>query len=345
MSDTPASTSSAHVDEPTSLSGWVLAVIRTISAAGVDPAPLLHEAGIDANILMDPEARVSVECMSHLWDQAEKATGDEALGLRVPQHIAPSSLFDLNTLIQSAPTVVEGWNLFERYMPVLSTGLNVRLESYPDLHYAIVLEPTRPTKTITLAGDATVATLTRNLRASTLGVTITHIELARAEPKDPAEFERILGAPVSYEHKHLSIQFTASSSLTNPQITANPLLEQALQSVLKNYLDRMQGEQFAEQVRREIIQVIAGQEPSLDTIAERLHMSSRTLQRRLVADGCSYRDVVNEVRQGMALRLVRDTQANFTDIAYQLGFRDASNFSRVFRRWFGATPSEFRPKA
>jgi len=344
MSENPTSTNPTPEDEPTSVSGWVLAVIRTISAAGIDPAPLVREAGINANTLIDPEARVSIECMSHLWMKAEQATGDEALGLRVPQHIASDYLFDPNTLIQSAPTVVEGWSLFERYMPVISTGLNIRLESYPDLHYAIILEPTRPVKTHALAGDATVATLTSNLRASTLGVTITHIELARTEPKDPAEFERILGAPVSYAHDQLSIQFTTTTSLTNPQTTANPLLEQALESVLKNYLDRMQGEQFAEQVRREIIKVIAGQEPSLDTIAERLHISSRTLQRRLVADGCSYRDVVNEVRQGMALRLVRDTQANFTDIAYQLGFRDASNFSRVFRRWFGATPSVFRPK-
>lgn len=332
-------------NEPTSLSGWALAVIRTISAAGVNPAPLMLEAGIDANTLIDPEARVPVESMSKLWILAEEATKDEALGLRVPQHVATSSLFDLQSLIQAAPTVAEGWSLFERFMPVLSTGLNVRLESNENNAYSVVLEPTRPVKTMTQAGDATVAVLVGNLRTSLLGITITHIELARSEPKDPAEFERILGAPVSYGHPYLSIQFESSMPLTLPQETANPLLEQALGSVLKNYLDRMSGDQFSEQVRREIIQVIAGQEPSLERIAERLHMSSRTLQRRLVADGGNYRDVVNEVRQGMALRLVRDTEANFTDIAYQLGFRDASNFSRVFRRWFGATPSEFRPKS
>lgn len=332
-------------DEPTSLSGWALAVIRTISAAGVNPAPLMLEAGVDANTLIDPEARVPVESMSKLWLLAEEATEDEALGLRVPQHVATSSLFDLQSLIQAAPTVAEGWSLFERFMPVLSTGLNVRLESDNSNTYSVVMEPTRLVKTMTQAGDATVAVLVGNLRATALGITITHIKLVRSEPKDPAEFERILGAPVSYGHPHLSIQFESSTPLTIPQETANPLLEQALGSVLKNYLDRMSGDQFSEQVRREIIQVIAGQEPSLERIAERLHMSSRTLQRRLVADGGNYRDVVNEVRQGMALRLVRDTQANFTDIAYQLGFRDASNFSRVFRRWFGATPSEFRPKS
>ncbi|MGH1374085.1 MAG: AraC family transcriptional regulator ligand-binding domain-containing protein [Cellvibrionaceae bacterium] len=344
MSDSRPQSTPLNDNEPTSLSGWALAVIRTISASGIDPTPLLQEAGIDANTLIDPEARVPVESMSKLWVLAEDATQDETLGLRVPQHIDGSSMFDLQGLIEAAPTIVEGWNLFSRYMPVLSTGLNVRLENYDENHYAMILEPTRPVSTMTQAGDATIAVLTRNLRASSLGISITQIELARVAPKDPAEFERMLGAPVSYGHSKLSVHFSSTNSLTSPQETADPLLEQALESVLKNYLDRMSGDQFAEQVRREIIKVIAGQEPSLERIAERLHMSSRTLQRRLVADGSNYRDVVNEVRQGMALRLVRDTQANFTDIAYQLGFRDASNFSRVFRRWFGATPSDFRPK-
>ncbi len=344
MSDSQTQSTPLNDNEPTSLSGWALAVIRTISASGVDPSPLLQDAGIDANTLIDPEARVPVESMSKLWVLAEAAAQDETLGLRVPQHIDDSSMFDLQSLIEAAPTIVDGWNLFARYMPVLSTGLRVRLESYDNNRYKMILEAALPVKTITQAGDATVAVLTKNLRASSLGISITHIELIRAEPKNASEFERMLGAPVSYGHPWLSIEFSATRSLTEPQDTADPLLEQALESVLRNYLDRMAGDQFTEQVRREIIKVIAGQEPSLDRIAERLHMSSRTLQRHLVADGSNYRDLVNEVRQGMALRLVRDTQANFTDIAYQLGFRDASNFSRVFRRWFGATPSEFRPK-
>ncbi|GEM_PF-2288248 len=366
--------SAALTDEPSSLSGWVLAVMRTISAAGVDPAPLMRDAGIDASVLVDPEARVPVEKMSQLWLKAEQISGDETLGLRVPQHVDTSTLFDFNALIQAAPSVAEGWHLFERYMPVLSTGLNIRLETLDSsleqaddtdealsaaqaqaneqesdtpatYEYAIVMEAARPIKTITLAGDATVATLIGNLRSSSLNLDISHVELARSEPKDPAEFERILGASVSYNQPRLCIHFTSTVPLNQPQKSANPLLEQAMQSVLENYLERMQGDNFAEQVRREIIRVMAGQEPSLESIASRLHMSSRTLQRRLVSDGCSYRDLVNEVRQGMALRLVRDTQANFTDIAYQLGFRDASNFSRVFRRWFGATPSKFRPKS
>lgn len=336
----------SNLAEHSSVSGWVLAVVRTISAAGVDPAPLLEQAGIDASTLIDPEARIPIIAMSRLWQLAIDASGDEALGLRVPEHIDTASLFDLNALILAAPSAAQGWNLFERYMPALSTGINIHLEHIGELSYAIIIKAAAPQQSAIQAADATTAAITRNLRAQReLGLNIHLIELARAEPEDCAEFERLLGAPVHYAQPQIRIGFTTQIPLHVPQKTADPLLEQALEFVIKSYLDRMQDDTFAEQVRREVVKIMTAKEPSLERIAECMHVSSRTLQRRLVAEDTSYRNVINEVRQGMALRLVRDTHVNFTDIAYQLGFRDASNFSRVFRRWFGATPSDFRRKS
>jgi len=87
---------------------------------------------------------------------------------------------------------------------------------------------------------------------------------------------------------------------------------------------------------------IAHQEPSQEGIAERQHISSRTLQRKLVIKDSRYRIRVGEVHQDITTRLEANTDLNFTDIAYPRGFRDASHFSRVFRHWHGATPSQFR---
>ncbi len=63
-----------------------------------------------------------------------------------------------------------------------------------------------------------------------------------------------------------------------------------------------------------------------------------------MAEGSGYRPLVDEVRQTIAKQLVATTELSFTDIAFRLGFRDASNFSRVFRRWMGLSPSEYRQK-
>ncbi|NIB39861.1 AraC family transcriptional regulator [Pseudomaricurvus alkylphenolicus] len=329
--------------EPTSLSGWALAVVRTISAAGVDPHPLLQQAGIDNAALTDPEARVPVASMTKLWRLAIDATGDEALGLRTPDHVDPSSMFAMQTLTLSAPTAEMGWNQFSRYLPVLSTGLKIELHKNAEQDFTISLQTADPRMAAFEAGDASVACLIANLRnLKHLGVTITAIDLFRPEPQAADEFERLLGAPVSFEQKATRVHFSTERPLHTPQETANPALEQALQQVLQDYMERLRSTGFQEQVKREIARAMTHGEPSLAKVAEQMHISGRTLQRHLVDEDSSFSDLVNDVRQNMAKQLVGETDLNITDIAFRLGFRDASNFSRVFRRWFGQTPREFR---
>ncbi|MCY1013835.1 helix-turn-helix transcriptional regulator [Nannocystis pusilla] len=70
--------------------------------------------------------------------------------------------------------------------------------------------------------------------------------------------------------------------------------------------------------------------------------SERTMQRRLRQAGTSFRDVVDDVRREAALAQLGRRDATVTDIAFMLGFSDLSAFSRAFRRWTGASPSEYR---
>jgi AraC-like DNA-binding protein len=71
-------------------------------------------------------------------------------------------------------------------------------------------------------------------------------------------------------------------------------------------------------------------------------MSVRTLQRRLAETGVSYSDLVDEVRLASALALIDDRSIKFSEIARKLGYADAANFDRAFRRWTGHSPSQVR---
>ena len=82
--------------------------------------------------------------------------------------------------------------------------------------------------------------------------------------------------------------------------------------------------------------------PPLTAVAARLHLSPRTLMRRLKLEGRCYQDLLDEVRQTQALALLRHSEASFEVIAAELGFADTSNFSRTVRRWFGMTASAVR---
>jgi AraC-like DNA-binding protein len=85
-----------------------------------------------------------------------------------------------------------------------------------------------------------------------------------------------------------------------------------------------------------------GEYPSLREMAKMLHMSERTLNRKLKAQGTSYQMLLDDVRQELAVWYLRQTDIPVEAIAERLGYRDTSNFSRTCKRWFGVTPRAIR---
>ncbi|MDF5982204.1 helix-turn-helix transcriptional regulator [Pseudomonas aeruginosa] len=79
-------------------------------------------------------------------------------------------------------------------------------------------------------------------------------------------------------------------------------------------------------------------------MAQALHLSQRTLQRRLQEEGTSYQQLLDDTRRDMAEQYLQQPGLTLLEVAYLLGFADPSNFFRAFRRWFGCTPNEYRAR-
>jgi AraC-like DNA-binding protein len=97
------------------------------------------------------------------------------------------------------------------------------------------------------------------------------------------------------------------------------------------------------QVRAVLINDSGGY-PTLEQVAERLHISTRTLNRQLEKRGSGFRELLAEARQRDSLRLLEDPRLTLTDIAQQLGYSSLANFARAFRTWNGTSPGEFRAR-
>lgn len=93
---------------------------------------------------------------------------------------------------------------------------------------------------------------------------------------------------------------------------------------------------------RNMLRMMPAPLPSLEAMAERFRVSSRTLKRRLADKETSYREIVESVLKDRAIQLLRYTSQSVSEIAYELGYADLSNFSRAFRKWTGKSASEFR---
>jgi AraC-like DNA-binding protein len=80
----------------------------------------------------------------------------------------------------------------------------------------------------------------------------------------------------------------------------------------------------------------------VEEVARELGFSRQTLYRRLKAEGMTFEQVLDALRRRLALRFIRDQGLTVKDAAYRLGFSDPAAFSRAFKRWTGASPSEQR---
>lgn len=85
-----------------------------------------------------------------------------------------------------------------------------------------------------------------------------------------------------------------------------------------------------------------GQYPGLDAAAERLHMSARTLKRRLAEENATFGDLLDEVRKRDGVQLLLNADRAIDDIAARVGYADPANFRRAFKRLMGVLPSEYR---
>jgi AraC-like DNA-binding protein len=101
-------------------------------------------------------------------------------------------------------------------------------------------------------------------------------------------------------------------------------------------------EKFAERVRSAIQQKLTGRRPAIEDIAGALHISSRTLQRRLQDEGSSFQRVLEEARHQLARHYLNNSGLELNEAAYLLGYEDGNSFVRAFRGWEGVPPARWR---
>lgn len=121
----------------------------------------------------------------------------------------------------------------------------------------------------------------------------------------------------------------------------------ALVSLLEQHADRLleqlpRQDEIVGQTRKAISRSLRDGEPSVERVGAELHLSPRTLQRRLQEADTSFRSELNLVRHELALSYLRDARLQIVDIAMLLGYSEHSAFTRAFKQWCGRSPQEAR---
>jgi AraC-like DNA-binding protein len=175
------------------------------------------------------------------------------------------------------------------------------------------------------------------------GMRISPVRLELQRPRANARsLERHFGCSVMFGAARNAIVFRASDASLR-FVTRNAELLAMLAPQLDEELKQHKGEEsFSERVRATIQRKLTGSRPKMGEIARELHISSRTLQRRLQDAGSSFQKALEEARHQLARHYLTNSLLELSETAHLLGYEDSNSFVRAFRVWEGVPPAHWR---
>lgn len=315
-----------------------------LQAAGVDLRAWLALAGVSASVLEDPAATVSAAELQQLLREALWLSREPALGLLVGARLQAHAHGVLGLAALTSASVGEAIALMQRYlrlrMPLLSLSTVVSGE-----WLQLQLQPAEPLGDLERALlEATLMAIKNLLDALALGPGLVRQAAFRgAAPEYQALARSVIGCPVHYGQSWNGIA-VPRAALDQRLQTADPAAFAAAAEICRRELDKQASdERYSARVRRLLLQSSAGF-PTLAVCARLLHLTPRTLHRRLVDEGSSFQQVLDQLRHTLAVEQLRSGRIAIEAIAYGLGYTDLANFRRAFRRWEGVPPAVYRKR-
>ncbi|WP_256663740.1 AraC family transcriptional regulator [Pseudomonas sp. gcc21] len=330
--------------ERTTSSSWAHAIVDALALSGMDGRGLLAELGLDSALLDDPDARIPQDQMTRLWQLAVSRSGDPAIGLNMARIVRPAHFNVVGYALMSSSTLGEAFGRLVRYQRILGEAAALDLQIRPDSYALVVSIHGDRLPVSRQSHDAALAYALAFCRWMT-GRDIVPLKacFAYPEPADVSAYQQVFACPLVFDAGVYSLSFSRDV-IEQPLATANLELARIHDRLATEYLARFDDSRISHLARQALCRLLPQGEPKRQAVASALHMSTRTLQRRLQEEGNSFQQLLDETRRELSQQYLVQPNLTLLEIAYLLGFADPSNFFRAFKRWFGMPPGQYRAR-
>ncbi|ROM94452.1 AraC family transcriptional regulator [Pseudomonas brassicacearum] len=304
---------------------------------------VLEQVGIDPALMDQPTARVPATAFAALWLVQISELNDEFFQL--DSHGMPPGSFALIcraliqelTLEKAMRQCLANFGLFLRDFRGTLTVRGKRA--------VISLQTQAQNSDVAHFGEETFLVLMISLLCWLGG---------RRIPIDRADFRHerlslnddsmLWGANLTFGAERTEIEFD-SRYLQLPVVQDLASLKAFLRSAPQWLVIRFRNQHgLASQVHQRLRNSHYSQWPTLEAFAIEQHLSPSTVRRKLEREGCSFQEIKDEVRRGVAFEQLRQSQSSITAIAEQIGFQEPSAFHRAFKKWTGESPGRYRAR-
>lgn len=314
-----------------------------LRALGVDVDAALAAAGLGPwRELATSDALLGHRTVSRLARAAIAASGRPWLGLELGAAVQVSAHGPLGYAAVASRDLRQALETVARYGGLRNGTMRYRIDPRPHGLALAVVERVDLGEVRGFVVDTVFATLMRLIEAVT-GESRPRVDvgLPFAAPSWQHEYARHTAGAVRFGASHLSFAFE-DDRLDAPCPTADANAFAAACRECEAALARRDTAGTLVERVRELLRGSDDAYPALGAVAAHFALSPRTLMRHLQREGSRYQALLDEARRDRALWYLRHTQHPVEAIAARLGYQDATNFSRTFRRWVGVTPGEAR---
>ena len=312
-------------------------------AAGVELEPLLHAAGLTGSQIDDRNARLDVQKQVRFLNLVAEALQDEFLGFRLAQDVDLREIGLTYYVLASSETLGEALARAQRYSAIANEGISLKYRDGKDVSIVIdYVGVARHSDRHQI--ECWMATLVRICRQLTSHRLLPiRVKFTHRRHEDPSELNQFLGCQAVFGADVDEVAFPKTARHM-PVVSADPYLSELLTAYCEEALShrRFGRDELRSRVENAVVPLLPHGNARAAEIARRLGMSQRTLARRLALAGVTFAEVLDELRSDLARRYLSDPDRSVSQIAWLLGYQEASAFTHAFKRWTGKTPSEMR---
>lgn len=325
---------------PTLTAGAAQALLAGFAGVGLDPVRLARRCGLSGVEAQPAEAVLPPQAFLALWEEAARARPGPELATRVGLAVPFGAFGALDYLAGSSPRVETGFLALATWFR--QVAVDFRLEvSGADGGGVVRLVPVEDFPGRQWSDEFTLAVCVGRFRqAATRPIAPAAVQLARPAPGGPTAHQALLGAPVTFGCS-VSAVVWGPEAWRAPLRSADPVLERTLQALAGRLGLGGEGGGLAAALRARLRDLLPEGEVAAERAARALGLSERTLQRRLAAEGATYRGVLDAFREAEAERLLAAGTLPLSEVALRLGFSDQTAWNRAFRRWKGRSPTRW----
>ena len=314
---------------------------RKLEELGVRASAVLRRAGLSQGLADQPRVLLTTKELFALWRGIGEVSTNPAIGLLLGTENRTERFHPIGVAALSSENFGAAIDQMARYKQLTCPEEILQEKDAEEwniqFHWLLADEVEPP-----VLDECCFAWVLSIARHGT-GARLSPLRVEFVEPREHVKaIERHLGCPVVCGAPRNAIVFRGADA-QRPFVTRNAELLAMLAPQFEEELKLENGdENFVERVRIAIQEKLTGRRPTIEDIADALHISSRTLQRRLQDEGLSFQRVLEEARHHLARHYLNNSFLELNEAAYLLGYNDANSFVRAFRTWEGIPPARWR---